>query len=85
MGLYAAHDLRLTRELSRYLVIPKFLDKEEADTLLARSKQLLDEFNIDDHPLVSVSLGYRYYEADRFLIFITWFLMFVDEVHDERC
>ena len=37
----------------RYLVVPKFLSSEETNSLLTRSKELLDEFNIDDHPLVS--------------------------------
>jgi hypothetical protein len=37
----------------RYLVVPKFLSSEETSSLLTRSKELLDEFNIDDHPLVS--------------------------------
>ncbi|PPQ90544.1 hypothetical protein CVT25_015858 [Psilocybe cyanescens] len=35
----------------RYLVVPNFLERDEVDSLLTRSKQLLDEFNIDDHPL----------------------------------
>ncbi|KAH9484940.1 Phytanoyl-CoA dioxygenase domain-containing protein 1-like protein [Psilocybe cubensis] len=42
---------QIDKETTRYLVIPNFLDKEEAHTLLARSKQLLDEFDIHDHPL----------------------------------
>jgi len=40
-----------------YLVIPGFLSADETDTLLARSKQLLDEFNIDDHPLTKFTTG----------------------------
>lgn len=39
---------------SRYLVIPSFLNKTETDALLARSKQLLDEFSLSDHPLVCI-------------------------------
>ena len=35
-----------------YLVIPNFLSTEETEALLDRAKQLLDEFNIDDHPRV---------------------------------
>jgi len=37
-----------------YLVIPAFLLADETDRLLIRSKQLLDDFNVDEHPLVSV-------------------------------
>jgi hypothetical protein len=39
----------------RYLVVPKFLSSEETNSLLTRSKELLDEFNIDDHPLVTTA------------------------------
>lgn len=35
-----------------YLVIPAFLASDETDALLARSRQLLDEFSLQDHPLV---------------------------------
>ncbi|KAF7361924.1 Phytanoyl-CoA dioxygenase [Mycena venus] len=37
----------------RYLVIPGFVTPEDVATLLARSKALLQEFSIEDHPLVS--------------------------------
>ena len=43
-----------TRYLSRYLLIPGFLSREDADALLTRAKQLLEEFSLDDHPLVSL-------------------------------
>jgi hypothetical protein len=36
----------------RYLVVPGFLTGDETATLLARAKQLLDGFDINDHPLV---------------------------------
>ena len=36
----------------RYLVIPNFLTPEDTDALLTRSKQLLDEFDVESHPLV---------------------------------
>jgi hypothetical protein len=35
-----------------YLVIPGFLASDETDALLARSRQLLDEFSLANHPLV---------------------------------
>ncbi|KDR74989.1 hypothetical protein GALMADRAFT_248818 [Galerina marginata CBS 339.88] len=34
-----------------YLVIPGFLSTEETEALLSRSKQLLDEFDVESHPL----------------------------------
>lgn len=37
---------------SSYLVIPGFLGLDTAQALLTRAQQLLDEFNIEDHPLV---------------------------------
>ena len=38
----------------RYLIVPGFLSADIVSALLNRSKELLAEFNIDDHPLVSV-------------------------------
>lgn len=43
---------------TRYLLVPGFLDSNETDTLLARAKQLLDEFRLDDHPLVRMITCY---------------------------
>ena len=40
------------RTLDSYIVIPGFLAADETDALLARSRQLLDEFSLQDHPLV---------------------------------
>jgi len=42
---------------SRYLVIPRFVDKKDVDALLGRAKQLLDDFSLDDHPLVRFLFG----------------------------
>lgn len=39
----------------RYLRLPSFLSPEETIALLERSKQLLEAFNVDDHPLVRIS------------------------------
>lgn len=52
VATYPCHPFPQTIE-SSYLVIPKFLSEEDTHSLLSRSKQLLDEFNIDDHPRVS--------------------------------
>ena len=37
----------------RYLLIPRFLSTEDTDALLKRAQRLLEEFSLDDHPLVS--------------------------------
>ncbi|KAF8876707.1 phytanoyl-CoA dioxygenase [Gymnopilus junonius] len=44
------HDIEPTFVPS-YLVIPNFLSKEDTESLLTRSKHLLDEFDVEDHPL----------------------------------
>lgn len=44
----------------RYLVVPGFLTSDETATLLARAKQLLDGFDISDHPLVRSPLPSEY-------------------------
>ena len=36
----------------RYLVLPKFVDDDTVNALLTRSKELLDEFDADNHPMV---------------------------------
>ncbi|KAG9220527.1 hypothetical protein CCMSSC00406_0003983 [Pleurotus cornucopiae] len=36
---------------TRYLIVPGFLDRAESDALLQRSKQLLEEFDLQNHPL----------------------------------
>lgn len=40
-----------------YLCLPGFLSHEETDALLTRSKELLDSFSLDDHPLTKFSTG----------------------------
>ncbi|THH15044.1 hypothetical protein EW146_g5372 [Bondarzewia mesenterica] len=40
-----------------YLCIPGFLTPEESDALLARAKQLIDEFNLEEHPLTKFTTG----------------------------
>ncbi|CCM00420.1 uncharacterized protein FIBRA_02450 [Fibroporia radiculosa] len=40
-----------------YLRLPNFLSKEETEALLARSKQLLDNLNLAEHPLTKFTTG----------------------------
>lgn len=40
-----------------YLVLPEFLSKEEVDALVQRSKQLLEGFSLDGHPLTKFTTG----------------------------
>jgi len=37
--------------------VPNFLSTEETDALLQRSKQLLDEFDINEHPKTKFTTG----------------------------
>ena len=41
--------------MNRYLVVSGFLDTDTVAALLDRSRELLADFNIDEHPLVGVS------------------------------
>ena len=59
----------------RYLVISEFLSKEEVDTLVQRSKQLLEEFTLDGHPLV----GFCNTKSP-LQILIEW----LDQIYDRR-
>lgn len=38
--------------------MPSFLEPDEVEALLTRTKQLLETFSIEDHPLVSQSCQY---------------------------
>ncbi|KAF8335746.1 uncharacterized protein EI90DRAFT_3152782 [Cantharellus anzutake] len=40
-----------------YLVIPKFLSDEQVNGLLKRSKELLQEFDLEDHPMTRFTTG----------------------------
>ncbi|KAH9978843.1 phytanoyl-CoA dioxygenase [Lactifluus volemus] len=52
------HAQRLIAAFSQsYLVIPKFLAPNETEELLVRSKELLDEFSLQDHPLTKFTTG----------------------------
>ncbi|KAH7927493.1 phytanoyl-CoA dioxygenase [Leucogyrophana mollusca] len=52
----------------RYLRIPGFLGNDETDALLTRSKQLLDEFNIDDHPLTKFTTSDKNHVGDDYFL-----------------
>ncbi|KAI5821953.1 hypothetical protein K523DRAFT_422277, partial [Schizophyllum commune Tattone D] len=40
-----------------YLVLPKFVDDDTVNALLTRSKELLDEFDADNHPMTRFTTG----------------------------
>ena len=52
----------------RYLQIPGFLTVDETDALLIRSKQLLDEFNPDDHPLTKFTTSDKNHVGDNYFL-----------------
>lgn len=51
-----------------YLVIPQFLSPEETNALLTRSKQLLDEFDIDDHPMTKFTTNDKNHVGDDYFL-----------------
>ncbi|GLB45092.1 putative BRCT domain, a BRCA1 C-terminus domain [Lyophyllum shimeji] len=51
-----------------YLVVPEFLDLAQTEVLLKRAQQLLDEFNIDDHPLTKFTTGDRNHVGDEYFL-----------------
>ncbi|KAI0305528.1 phytanoyl-CoA dioxygenase [Multifurca ochricompacta] len=51
-----------------YLVIPGFLPPDEIGALLARSKQLLDEFSLQDHPLTKFTTGDNNHVGDDYFL-----------------
>jgi len=51
-----------------YLLVPHFLSLEETNALLARSKQLLDEFSLDDHPLTKFTTSDRNHIGDDYFL-----------------
>ncbi|KAJ7594575.1 phytanoyl-CoA dioxygenase [Mycena floridula] len=51
-----------------YLVIPSFLDSSETASLLERSKQLLDEFVIEDHPMTKFTTGEDNHVGDDYFL-----------------
>ena len=51
--IHSLQNLLNTETLSRYLVIPGFYDQGETREMFARARKLLDEFEIEGHPMVS--------------------------------
>ncbi|KAG6861905.1 hypothetical protein C0995_009855 [Termitomyces sp. Mi166 len=51
-----------------YLLVPGFLDPNETDTLLARAKQLLEEFSLDDHPLTKFTTSDEKHVGDDYFL-----------------
>jgi hypothetical protein len=63
--------------MQRYLVIPNFLSSEDTEALLKRSKQLLDEFNIEEHPFVIICFP----EYEGTSLMVCW--PFLDQIHNK--
>ncbi|RDB16916.1 Phytanoyl-CoA dioxygenase domain-containing protein 1 [Hypsizygus marmoreus] len=51
-----------------YLLLPGFLDPESTSALLSRSKQLLDEFSLDDHPLTKFTTSDKAHVGDEYFL-----------------
>jgi phytanoyl-CoA hydroxylase len=58
----------LTISPCSYLLVPQFLSLEETNALLTRSKQLLDEFSLDDHPLTKFTTSDRDHIGDDYFL-----------------
>lgn len=54
--------------MSRYLRVPRFLSPDETDALLKRSKQLLDDFSLDDHPLTKFTTSDKNHVGDEYFL-----------------
>ncbi|KIM78883.1 hypothetical protein PILCRDRAFT_74885 [Piloderma croceum F 1598] len=53
---------------SRYLQIPAFLTPDETNGLLTRSKQLLEDLNLDEHPLTKFTTGDKNHVGDDYFL-----------------
>ncbi|KAH7908427.1 hypothetical protein BJ138DRAFT_1128476 [Hygrophoropsis aurantiaca] len=51
-----------------YLRIPGFLGADQTDALLTRSKQLLEEFDIDNHPLTKFTTSDKTHVGDEYFL-----------------
>ncbi|KAH9994972.1 hypothetical protein BJV74DRAFT_344307 [Russula compacta] len=51
-----------------YLVIPSFLAQDETDALLARSRLLLDQFDLQDHPFTKFTTGDNNHVGDDYFL-----------------
>ncbi|KAF8893401.1 phytanoyl-CoA dioxygenase [Infundibulicybe gibba] len=51
-----------------YLVIPNFLGAHDTEALLSRSKGLLDEFDVDNHPLTKFTTSDKDHVGDEYFL-----------------
>ncbi|KAH9855177.1 phytanoyl-CoA dioxygenase [Lenzites betulinus] len=51
-----------------YLRLPNFLEPDEVEALLTRSKQLLDNFSIEEHPLTKFTTGDDNHVGDEYFL-----------------
>ncbi|KAI6046176.1 phytanoyl-CoA dioxygenase [Pisolithus marmoratus] len=51
-----------------YIKIPAFLSKDEIDSLLARSKQLLEQFDLENHPLTKFTTSDNNHVGDEYFL-----------------
>ncbi|KIJ67693.1 hypothetical protein HYDPIDRAFT_107159 [Hydnomerulius pinastri MD-312] len=51
-----------------YIRIPSFLSQDQVSSLLLRSKQLLDEFNLEDHPLTKFTTSDKNHVGDEYFL-----------------
>ncbi|KAF4620681.1 hypothetical protein D9613_000217 [Agrocybe pediades] len=51
-----------------YLVIPGFLSQEDTDLLLTRSKELLDDFDVETHPLTKFTTSDENHVGDDYFL-----------------
>jgi len=51
-----------------YLRVPAFLSQDETQKLLIRSKELLDNFSLDDHPLTKFTTSEENHIGDEYFL-----------------
>ncbi|KAJ8488912.1 hypothetical protein ONZ51_g3273 [Trametes cubensis] len=51
-----------------YLRLPSFLEPDEVEALLTRTKQLLDNFSVEDHPLTKFTTGDDNHVGDEYFL-----------------
>ncbi|KAH7888812.1 hypothetical protein F5I97DRAFT_2005185 [Phlebopus sp. FC_14] len=56
------------RQRSHYIRIPTFLSSDQVASLLLRSKQLLDNFNVEDHPLTKFTTSDKNHVGDEYFL-----------------
>jgi phytanoyl-CoA hydroxylase len=60
MSSHTCGDVTVDTQFYRdgYLCVPSFLSSEDVQAMLDRSKQLLEELDLDTHPMVSHELTF---------------------------